>query len=174
MGFLSALKVFHRLSEKGIFEDYAIGGAIAVNYYTEPRNTQDLDLYFLIDDKGYHLLWETLRSMGYKAKGQRVIVEEVPVDMFPVSIHPIYEEALQKAIRVKVDGITVKIFSPEYLMVTKLMAFRERDRGDISDLFQFSKVNMNLLRSIIRRYDDEKSFLHKRLQEILGRSGKAR
>jgi predicted nucleotidyltransferase len=112
--------------------------------------------------------------MGYKAKGQRVIVEEVPVDMFPVSIHPIYEEALQKAIRAKVDGITVKIFSPEYLIVTKLMVFRERDRGDISDLFRFAKVNMNLLKSIIKRYDDEKSSLHKRLQEILGRSGKAR
>jgi predicted nucleotidyltransferase len=168
MKFLAVFKIFNQLKKKKVFQDYAIGGAVAVNYYAEPRNTIDLDLYFLVDDRGYHQLWQTLTDIGYKAQGQRIVVEGVPVDMFPVSVHPIFEEALRNAKQVRVTGVPIKVFTPEYLIVTKLMSFRPRDRADIYDLFEFGKVDKDVLNDIMRRYTNEKTPLRKRLKSILG------
>jgi len=168
MKFLAVFKIFNQLKKKKVFQDYAIGGAVAVNYYAEPRNTIDLDLYFLVDDRGYHQLWQTLTDIGYKAQGQRIVVEGVPVDMFPVSVHPIFEEALRNAKQVRVTGVPIKVFTPEYLIATKLMSFRPRDRADIYDLFEFGKVNKDVLNDIMRRYTNEETPLRKRLKSILG------
>ena len=168
MKFLAVFKIFNQLKKKKVFQDYAIGGAVAVNYYAEPRNTIDLDLYFLVDDRGYHQLWQTLTDIGYKAQGQRIVVEGVPVDMFPASVHPIFEEALRNAKQVRVTGVPIKVFTPEYLIVTKLMSFRPRDRADIYDLFEFGKVDKDVLNDIIRRYTNEETPLRKRLKSILG------
>lgn len=168
MKFLTVFKIFNELKKKKVFQDYAIGGAVAVNYYAEPRNTIDLDLYFLVDDRGYHQLWQTLTDIGYKAQGQRIVVEGVPVDMFPVSVHPIFEEALRNAKQVRVSGVPIKVFTPEYLIVTKLMSFRPRDRADIYDLFEFGKVDKNVLNDIMRRYTNEETPLRRRLKSILG------
>ena len=168
MKFLAVFKIFNQLKKKKVFQDYAIGGAVAVNYYAEPRNTIDIDLYFLVDDRGYHQLWQTLTDIGYKAQGQRIVVEGVPVDMFPVSVHPIFEEALRNAKQVRVTGVPIKVFTPEYLIVTKLMSFRPRDRADIYDLFEFGKVDKDVLNDIIRRYTNEETPLRKRLKSILG------
>jgi len=168
MKFLTVFKIFNELKKKKVFQDYAIGGAVAVNYYAEPRNTIDLDLYFLVDDRGYHQLWQTLMDIGYKAQGQRIVVEGVPVDMFPVSVHPIFEEALRNAKQVRVSGVPIKVFTPEYLIVTKLMSFRPRDRADIYDLFEFGKVDKNVLNDIMRRYTNEETPLRRRLKSILG------
>jgi len=168
MKFLAVFKIFNQLKKKKVFQDYAIGGAVAVNYYAEPRNTIDLDLYFLVDDRGYHQLWQTLTDIGYKAQGQRIVVEGVPVDMFPVSVHPVFEEALRNAKQVRVTGVPIKVFTPEYLIVTKLMSFRPRDRADIYDLFEFGKVDKDVLNDIMRRFTNEETPLRKRLKSILG------
>jgi len=169
MKFLTVLKIFNDLKKKKVFEDYAIGGAVAVNYYTDVRDTIDLDLYLLTDDAGYSLLWENLTSMGYKPKGHRIEIEGILVDMFPVSIHLIFEEALRDARRVRVRDIWVKVFRPEYLIATKLVAFRDRDQVDVRDLFRFTDVNMSKLEDILRRYSDEKTPLLRRLQKVLGK-----
>jgi predicted nucleotidyltransferase len=168
MKFLTVFKIFNQLKKKKVFQDYAIGEAVAVNYYAEPRNTIDLDLYFLVDDRGYHQLWQTLTDIGYKAQGQRIVVEGVPVDMFPVSVHPVFEEALRNAKQVRVTGVPIKVFTPEYLIVTKLMSFRPRDRADIYDLFEFGKVDKDVLNDIMRRFTNEETPLRKRLKSILG------
>ena len=48
------------------------------------------------------------------------------------------------------------------------MSFRPRDRADIYDLFEFGKVDRDVLNDMIRRYTDEETPLRKRLKSILG------
>ena len=169
MKFLTIFKIFNDLKREGVFDDFAIGGAVAVNYYTDVRDTIDIVIYVLTDDEGYSLLWQTLTSMGYRPKGQRIDMEGTLVDMFPVSIHPIFEEALKDAKRVKVSDTWVKVFRPEYIIATKLVAFRDRDQVDIHDLFKFTNINIPKLEDILRRYSDEKTPFLRRLQKVLGR-----
>jgi len=166
MGFLAAIKAFDKLRKQKVFDDYVIGGAVAVNFYIEPRGTKDLDLYFMVDDEGYHLIWDTLTQMGYHSEGQKIVVEGVPVDIFPTSIGQIFEEAFLKARRTKVNNISVKIFTPEYLIATKLMSFRGRDKGDIYELVESGKVDMNLLADILRRYSNEQNPIYKRFKSL--------
>ena len=68
------LKVLNELKEKGLIEDYAIGGAIAALRWIEPFFTQDLDVFILLkdgDEKKKEVIdlspiYEYLKSKGYK------------------------------------------------------------------------------------------------------------
>jgi hypothetical protein len=46
-----AFKVINEMFKDGILKNYAIGGAVAVMYYTEPFDTFDLDIFFIPDEK---------------------------------------------------------------------------------------------------------------------------
>ena len=40
-------RVINKMYKEGILKDYAIGGAVATIYYTEPLATQDVDIFFI-------------------------------------------------------------------------------------------------------------------------------
>ena len=40
-------KVVNKMYQEGILKDYAIGGAVATIYYTEPFATKDLDIFLV-------------------------------------------------------------------------------------------------------------------------------
>lgn len=168
MKIIDALKVFDRLKKKKVFEDYAIGGAIAVSYYVEPRRTRDLDIFLLTDDEGYKLTWEMLEKLGYEHKEDSIIVEDVPVDIVSAYQHPFYEEAIRNSKEIKINRIQVKIFTPEYLIATKLLVFRNKDKDDISDLLRYEKIDVTGLKDILSGgFEGEEKLLLKRLRKIL-------
>lgn len=43
------IKIINELIEDGVIKHYAIGGAIASIFYTEPIATYDLDIFFIFD-----------------------------------------------------------------------------------------------------------------------------
>ena len=168
MKFIDTLKVFDRLKKQRIFEDYAVGGAIAVAYYVRARSTMDMDIFLLTDDEGYEVTWKRLEKLGYEHMEDSIVVEGVPVDIIPSRQHPFYEEAIKYAEEVKIDDIQVKIFTPEYLIATKLLSFRSRDKNDISDLFRYEKINMGELKDILSGgFEGEEELLTERLHRIL-------
>ncbi len=44
----NTLRVINSLETNGIIRRYAIGGAIALVFYTEPETTYDLDIFCLL------------------------------------------------------------------------------------------------------------------------------
>lgn len=42
-----ALKIINEMYKKGILKNYAIGGAVATIFYTEPFFTRDIDIFFI-------------------------------------------------------------------------------------------------------------------------------
>jgi hypothetical protein len=42
-----AFEVISSMHKAGVLEEYAIGGAIATIYYTEPFATNDVDIFFI-------------------------------------------------------------------------------------------------------------------------------
>ncbi len=62
-------------------------------------------------------------------------------------------------------NIPTKVLNAEYLVVSLLMAFRLKDKMVIPDLLEL--VDMERLRTIIKRFSDEETPLDQRLQRIL-------
>ncbi len=50
----NALKFIATMRKEGVLNEYAIGGAIATIYYTEPFATNDVDIFlYRLKNKGY-------------------------------------------------------------------------------------------------------------------------
>lgn len=165
MEILSALRVFNLLKKKRIFRDYAIGGGVAVSYYIEPRRTKDLDIFLLIDEE--RLIWDALDKMGYEHEDS-IIIKGVPVDIISASQHPFYGQAIKQGRVIRIDGIRVKILTPECLIATKLRVFRGKDRIDILDLLKYEMVDLLSLQAILHGgFKGEEKLLLKRLRRVL-------
>ena len=163
---IRALKILNRLKRKGLIRDYAIGGGYAVNYYLEPILTYDLDIFVLMDtDEEFHALYDYFKKARYKIENVYIVIAEMPVQFLPSSIHPLIDEAVRQAKRIRVKGVRTKVLKAEYLIATLLMAFRPKDKMVIPQLLEWA--DMKKLKSIIERFSDEKTPLDKRLQRIL-------
>jgi len=163
---IKALQILNRLKRKGLIRDYAIGGGYAVNYYLEPILTYDLDIFLLMDtDEEFHALYDYFKKTGYKIKNVYIVIAEMPVQFLPSSIHPLIDEAVRKAKKIRVKGIPTKVLKAEHLIGTLLMAFRAKDKMVIPQLLELADIKK--LKSIIERFSNEKTPLDKRLQRIL-------
>ncbi len=163
---IETLKALNRIKRMGLVKDYAIAGGYAVNYYLEPRFTYDLDLFIVLSyEEDFHQLYKFFRDAGNKIENVYIWIEGTPVQFFPTYISPLFAEAVEKARRIRVRGVTAKVLSVEYLVATLLLAFRSKDRAVIPDLLGLS--NQNLIRDIVKRFSDEKTPLDQRLGRVL-------
>jgi hypothetical protein len=160
------IKRLNRLKKTGVIKDYAIGGAHAVAYYLEPVKTLDLDIFvFAESDQDFYIFRAYIKKAGFRVRGTHVIIDDMPVHFLPGSLHPFINEAVRKGKRIRVKNIPTKILTAEYLVVSLLMAFRLKDKMVIPDLLGL--VDMEILRTIIKRFSDEETPLDQRLQRIL-------
>lgn len=153
----NALRVMNELKEKGLIKDYAIGGAIAALRWTEPFFTQDLDIFIILeqetDEKGLIVLtpiYEYLGSQGYVWKGHWIIIEGIPVDIFPGD--PLEREAIEAAEEVEYEDVKTKVITPEYLIALFLRAGRAKDKRKIALLLEQAEVDRERLEGILNKY----------------------
>ena len=159
----NTLKVLNELKEKKLIEDYAIGGAIAALRWAEPFFTQDLDIFIVLeketDDKGLIILtpiYEYLQSKGYVWKGHWIIIEGVPVDIFPAD--PLEKEAIEHAQEAEYEEVRTKVLIPEYLIALFLRAGRDKDLRKIQMLSEQCEIDRERLRRILSQYGLDEKF----------------
>ncbi len=152
------IRALNDLVKKSIIEKYAIGGAIAVIFYTETINTKDVDVFVAtqpIRSKSgiVHLgsIYEHLKKAGYKMEGQYFIIAGIPVD-FIAAYDDLTLEALDNSIDRLYDKIKVKVFRPEYLIAVALQTGRPQDLRKIDLLTTETKLNEKLLKDILKRH----------------------
>ncbi|MBI2092238.1 MAG: hypothetical protein HYT75_04505 [Deltaproteobacteria bacterium] len=97
------LQVINALERDGIIQGYAMGGATALLFYTEPALTFDVDIFvFLPSAKKTSALldiaplYKHLESKGYRAEKEHVMIEGIPVQFLPV-YNSLIEEAVKYA-----------------------------------------------------------------------------
>jgi len=126
------------LADAGI--PHAIGGAIALAYYGEPRVTIDIDVNVFVPTERLTQIERSLRPLGVDSEHDaRELVEDKQVrlrwDRNPVHLffsHDALHEAMPAAIRrVPFAGSTIPIVSPEHLIIRKAMLDRPKDWLDI-------------------------------------------
>ncbi len=123
---------------------HALGGAIALAYYAEPRTTIDIDMNVFVPVESWPKVVDALAAIGV-ATGDldsaalerdeqcRLWWGRNPVDLF-FSYDPLHEEMRKETRRVPFAGTTVPILSPEHLAVCKAMFDRPKDWIDIEQM----------------------------------------
>ena len=175
----AALRVAGVLEELGV--PYAFIGGFALAFWGEPRLTADLDLTVLTQDPE-GVARELLARFPSRVEDPLgflrwsrillLVVEGVPVDV-AFGMPGYEEEALRRAVRVRVGPGEVRVLSPEDLIIHKCVAGRPRDLEDVRGILARQR---NLDLEYIRRWLREFEGLTQgsplgRFEEVLGEAG---
>lgn len=123
---------------------HAIGGAIALAYYAEPRATVDIDVNVFVHVGGWSQVRDALAPLGVdveidnealKRDGQaRLWWDRNPVDLF-FSYDPFHDDMRDATRRVPFMDDRLPILGPEHLMICKAVFDRPKDWLDIEAMF---------------------------------------
>jgi hypothetical protein len=158
---------------------HAVGGALALAYYAEPRATIDIDLNIFVPVTRWREIVDILAELGIQIEeldssalerdGQcRLWWGDNAVDLFFAynAIH----EAMQKDLRrVPFAGATIPILSPEHLAVCKAMFDRRKDWLDIEKMMiATDDLDLQSVEAWLKRMVGERDPRLQRLEELKG------
>ncbi|MGH2939336.1 MAG: hypothetical protein ACRDPE_14605 [Solirubrobacterales bacterium] len=113
------IAVHESLTAAGI--PHAVGGAVALGYYADPRPIRDIDVNVFVPPERRAEVEEALAGLDD---------ERPPVHLF--FAEDALHAAMPPAVReVPFAGATIPIVSPEHLVIRKAMLDREKDWPDI-------------------------------------------
>jgi predicted nucleotidyltransferase len=133
---------------------FLIVGGHAVNIYTEPRYTNDLDVLVSGDEANGRAVYTALAEFGAPLSGVTAgdFINK-PKQYFQVGVPPAridvlqsiaavsFEDAWNRATSVQVSGHEMRFLSREDLVRNKLAAGRPKDLADVDALRKFSRKN---------------------------------
>src|SRR5947207_15755705 len=112
------LRAANELVSAGLIKDYALGGALAAIYYTEPFTTYDADIIFVASDTtlsaGMPAIYSHLQSKGGRVKREHLLIKDFPVQF--LAAYELTEEAVGEAKQIQFKALPAKIFRLEYII----------------------------------------------------------
>jgi hypothetical protein len=134
--------IHESLSEAKI--PHALGGALALAYYAEPRATIDIDLNIFVPVERWRSVVDVLEPLGVRCDGldESALVRDGQcrlwwgdnaVDLF-FAYDAVHEEMRRNFRRVPFADAVVPILAPEHLAVCKAMFDRRKDWLDIEQM----------------------------------------
>ena len=149
------LRAANELVSAGLIQDYALGGALAAIYYTEPVTTYDADIIFVASDKslsaGIPEIYAHLQSKGWRVEREHLLVKDFPVQFIAAS--GLTEEAVREAKPIEYESVRAKVFRPEYIVAIAASVGRHRDFARIEQLMTQANIDKALLDDILRRHN---------------------
>lgn len=172
--FVRTVDFMDRLRNEGHVRDYALIGGLALSAWAEPRNTRDVDLVVAAAEGTTWQGIATLIESGFRKKtvirkgNRRTTIQDklsfaagqIEIDLIGTRGFALAEEAMDNALVVSIFGRRVKIATPEYLILLKLIPLGAQDRLDIGTLLR--KADRRKLRSLARKH-----FMLARLESVL-------
>jgi hypothetical protein len=147
------LRAANELVFAGLIKDYALGGALAAIYYTEPFTTY-ADIIFIASDKtlsaGIPAIYSHLQSKGWRVEHEHLMIKDFPVQFLAGS--GLTEEAVREANPIEYEGVPAKVFRPEYIIAIAASVGRHKDLARIEQLLEQAKIDRPLLDDILRRH----------------------
>jgi len=127
--------------------EYALGGAIALGFWSQPRGTVDVDITLFLPPEQPTGFVRLLQSVGCQLHADQAVqslmqhgfcqveFEGRRVDAFLPTM-PFYELARQRRQQVLLGTQPIMIWDAETLCVFKMMFFRRKDLADIEQMLQ--------------------------------------
>jgi hypothetical protein len=134
---------------------YAVIGGIATSYRSHPRYTEDLDLLLEVPQLSLPGLLDDLQARGFQFDPATTIREWTREHLTVLSFHgiridwlkpliPLYKHVLDTARVESWLGTSIRVASPEGVILTKLIAFRGQDQIDIDNLLAANRGQLDL------------------------------
>jgi hypothetical protein len=155
--FAEALRAIEDLKRDGVVADYAVGGAMALIFWSEPVPTFDLDVFVLLPTRGVLVslapVYQWARERGYAQADEHLLVAGVPVQVIPAP-NALAEEAIAHAADLAYEGHPVRVIRPEYLIAMYLEpSARTRKRMErVATLLDEGNLDRPLLDDLLQRY----------------------
>ncbi len=160
---------------------HAIGGALALAYYAEPRATADVDVNLFIPTDRWPDVRDVLGGLGVGVDlNQKALDRDGQVRLWwgrnPVDLFFAYDDfhkAMRRATRkVPFAETTIPILSPEHLVVCKAMFDRVKDWLDIEQVFVATDpIDLPEIESWLDRMTAASDHRHTKLAELKSRLG---
>jgi len=150
------LMLINQLESEKIIRKPTIGGSIAIMYYAQPANTDDLDVFCYMPNQGLLAdlgpVYKRLEQLGCKVEGLYISVKGINVQFQAPANQPLVEEALENAASVTIDGVKTHIFEYEYALAVKAQADRAKDWAHITTALESACPNKEKLDAILIKY----------------------
>jgi len=144
------------LKNKGIIDEYAIGGGMGAVFYIEPFLTYDLDVFILAGDEmdlqPLAALYQYLKKKGCRPKQEQIIIEGIPVQFLP-AYNKLLKEAVREARKIKVQGTETRVMTVEHLLAIMLQTGRAKDRERFFKVLEEADIDRAKLSRILKRFD---------------------
>lgn len=152
--------VFQRLQIR-----FALGGALANNYWGIVRATLDVDCLIALPAIKYQMLADELNAVGCLLRENReqyvpltvvqmleqveqrrlveCLLDGARVELFVPAV-PLQEELLRRALPIQVRGSDISITTPEDLILLKLVFHRPKDLQDVRGILWVQRGKLDL------------------------------
>lgn len=132
--------------------EYLVVGGHAVNIYTQPRSTKDLDVWIHATEANPHRVYDASAAFGAPLNGVRPAdfqmgsefyfqlgTEANRIDVLQTISGVSFEDAWPVSVSGALDDVPVKFISRDHLILNKLASGRARDMGDVEELRKFQE-----------------------------------
>jgi hypothetical protein len=157
--FSAALRAVNSLKAEGVVEDYAVAGAMAILFWTEPVPTYDLDVLVFLPAADSSLvsldaIYRWAEKRKYRSDAEHVIVEDVPTQFIPAP-GALADEAIRTAAVLDYEGVPVRVVRPEYLVALYLepSARTPKREARAAMLLEWPGLNRAELDEILKRHE---------------------
>jgi hypothetical protein len=150
------VKILNEMVRDNVVRDYAIGGAIAVNFYTEPQVTMDIDIFVHFIESDSPLitlepLYTYLKERGHKSDGEHMVIHGFPVQF--LATDDLTGDAIDNADTKEIDGEKTKVFSKEYLAAIMVKVGRPKDKIRLALLLELEDFDNHKFEAILTKFD---------------------
>ena len=155
--FSEAVAVIERMKSEGVVTEYAIGGAMALVFWSEPIPTFDLDVFVLIPSPSLLVsltpIYDWARHNGFREEAEHILIAGIPVQLIPAP-NALAEEAVREAALLDYAGSPVRVIRAEYLIALYLepSARTAKRLVRVAALMEEGNVDRALLNDLVARY----------------------
>lgn len=158
---LSAVfKTLQDMMAKRVISSYAVGGAVAAIFYIEPRETFDLDIFFILSREPSNeflrleAIYEYARQHGFEVHAEFVEIYGWAVQ-FLEGYNSLWKEAIEDAIELDFEDVTARVISPEYLAAMMVETGRRKDWLRLSDFLEAEALDFEQFLKVLQKHDLE-------------------
>ena len=143
-------------------------GGVAVSLLANPRNTKDVDGMLMLDNEDIGRFLDSARVYGmserfsgmaeFAKQSRLVVLHHLPTDTtvdIALGATPFEEETMGRAKLFEHEGFSIRLPSPEDLIIMKGIAHREQDMADIRAVAEvYPDLDRRRVRHWLKQYAD--------------------
>jgi len=153
----AVLKVLNDMVKDGVIQDFVIGGASALLYFSKPTFTDDIDVFIYTTTHSFTVIdlspvYEYLiKKKSAVPRAEHILLEGYPIQ-FLIPYDTLSLEAFENAVTVSLQNFQFKIFNLEYLMAIMIQLGKAKYLERLRVLLEDQTFDEKKLLSILERF----------------------